>query len=162
MAELARLGTAQNRKVYRRHGVGEPLFGVSYGNLRNLAKRIRVDQDLARELWDSGNHDARVPARAGWEILALQAVHDRELPDSHFEERTPVIEEGIHRAKNRVRDAMNSALIGIGLRSARLRPWRPRRGSDRWRWTTGRRGARPPMPPPTSSAAPTATGRSER
>ncbi len=59
---LEALGTAQNRKVYPRHGVKGPLFGVSYANLRKLAKRLAPDSNLAGELWASGNHDARVLA----------------------------------------------------------------------------------------------------
>ena len=62
LAELEELGTAQNRKVYGRHGVREPMFGVSYANLRKLAKRLSADHQLAKELWSSGNHDARVLA----------------------------------------------------------------------------------------------------
>ena len=62
LAELEALGTAQNRKVYARHGVNGPMFGVSFANLRKLAKRLRHDHGLARDLWDSGNHDARVLA----------------------------------------------------------------------------------------------------
>ncbi len=62
LAELEQLGTAQNRKVYPRHGVKPPLFGVSYANLRKLAKRLSDDHRLAAELWASGNHDARVLA----------------------------------------------------------------------------------------------------
>lgn len=33
LAELGALGTAQNRKVYKRHGAGENLFGVSFADL---------------------------------------------------------------------------------------------------------------------------------
>ncbi len=62
LRELKRRGTAQNRKVYRRHGVGENMYGVSFADLRLLAKQIKVDQDLAVELWGTGNHDARVLA----------------------------------------------------------------------------------------------------
>ena len=40
LQELESLGTAQNRKVYARHGVGEPLYGVSYANLGRVEKRI--------------------------------------------------------------------------------------------------------------------------
>lgn len=60
--ELKRLGTAQNRKVYRQHGVGAGMYGVSYANLGKLRKKIRVDQSLAEQLWRTGNHDARVLA----------------------------------------------------------------------------------------------------
>ena len=36
--QLEEMGTAQNRKVYARHGVGQTMFGVSYANLNKLAK----------------------------------------------------------------------------------------------------------------------------
>ncbi|MDE0130908.1 MAG: DNA alkylation repair protein [bacterium] len=62
LARLEELGTPQNRKVYPRHGVDGPLFGVSYANLRKLAKRLAPDPRLAADLWSSGNHDARVLA----------------------------------------------------------------------------------------------------
>lgn len=62
MRALKAAGTAQNRKVYARHGVGRSMFGVSYGNLGKLKKAIRTDHDLALQLWETGNHDARVLA----------------------------------------------------------------------------------------------------
>ncbi len=62
LRKLAALGTAQNRKVYARHGVSGDSFGVSYANLAKLEKEIGVDHDLARALWKTGNHDARVLA----------------------------------------------------------------------------------------------------
>lgn len=62
MKELETAGTAQNRKVYARHGVSAPLFGVSFANLKALAKKIKRDQALAEGLWATGNHDARVLA----------------------------------------------------------------------------------------------------
>ena len=62
LRELKRRGTAQNRKVYRRHGVGENMYGVSFADLRLLAKQIKMDQALAVELWATGNHDAQVLA----------------------------------------------------------------------------------------------------
>ncbi len=62
MAALEGAGTTQNRKVYARHGAAEPMFGVSYAALGKIAKPIKTDQALARQLWGSGNHDARVLA----------------------------------------------------------------------------------------------------
>jgi 3-methyladenine DNA glycosylase AlkD len=59
---LEKAGTAQNRKVYTRHGVKEPVFGVSFANLKALAKKIRTDHALAEALWKTGNHDARILA----------------------------------------------------------------------------------------------------
>ena len=39
--ELADLGTAQNRKVYSKHGVQGDMFGVSFGNLGKLKKKLK-------------------------------------------------------------------------------------------------------------------------
>jgi 3-methyladenine DNA glycosylase AlkD len=176
MKELERAGTAQNRKVYARHGIGEPLFGASFAALRALAKTIKVDHELARELWATGNHDARVLAtmiadpdridgrtldrwardlgnyvvtdafsqlvsrsalvrekmatwsaaegewisRAGWRLLSYLALEHDDVSDEVLEERLDVIEREIHRQPNRTRDAMNGALIAIGLRNTKL------------------------------------------
>jgi 3-methyladenine DNA glycosylase AlkD len=60
--ELAQYGTAQNVAVYTRHGVTDPMFGVSYANLGALKRRIKINHPLALELWATGNHDARVLA----------------------------------------------------------------------------------------------------
>ena len=62
LAQLEAAGTAQNRKVYARHGASEPMFGVSYKDHGRIGKKLKGDQALAQELWSSGNHDARVLA----------------------------------------------------------------------------------------------------
>ncbi len=62
LAALEKAGTAQNRKVYARHGVGGPQYGVSYAELGKLKKMIGTDHDLALALWATGNHDARILA----------------------------------------------------------------------------------------------------
>ena len=59
MSELKDMGTSQNVKVYKRHGAGDNLFGVSFANLGKLKKAIKVDHELAGELWHTGNTDAR-------------------------------------------------------------------------------------------------------
>jgi 3-methyladenine DNA glycosylase AlkD len=59
---LKSLGTEQNRKIYRRHGAGEDVYGVSFAHLKDLKKKIKIDHDLALALWESGNHDARMLA----------------------------------------------------------------------------------------------------
>ncbi len=176
LQELESLGTAQNRKVYRRHGACENLYGVSFANLRKMGKRLKVNHALARQLWSTGNHEAQLLAsmiadpatveeslvdtwatqlvdrtvtgefsdfvsktpffqakmeawndsddewigRAGWNLLALLAMNDKELPDSYFENYLGIIERDIHTRKNMVRDAMNAALIAIGIRNSAL------------------------------------------
>ncbi len=59
MSMLEESGSAQTRRIYLRHGAGEPVFGVSYGELNRLAKKIKTDHALAVDLWATGNHDAR-------------------------------------------------------------------------------------------------------
>lgn len=59
LAELESLGTAQNRKIYQRHGSGPNVFGVSFAHLGKLQKKIKTDHALALDLWRSGNADAR-------------------------------------------------------------------------------------------------------
>lgn len=58
MAELKKKGTAQTRKIYTRHGMKEPMFGVKIGDLKPIAKKIKGNQELACELFESGNYDA--------------------------------------------------------------------------------------------------------
>jgi 3-methyladenine DNA glycosylase AlkD len=62
MKALEAAGSEQTRKTLTRHGVSGPQFGVSYAFLKTLAKKIKRDHELAAELWDTGNHDARILA----------------------------------------------------------------------------------------------------
>lgn len=59
MAALEKVGSAQARKTYTRHGATGPMFGVRFGDLKKLLNKIKVDQGLAEALWDTGNFDAR-------------------------------------------------------------------------------------------------------
>lgn len=59
MKLLEQAGSEQARKTYTRHGATGPMFGVAFGTLGALQKRIRVDHDLALQLWETGNVDAR-------------------------------------------------------------------------------------------------------
>jgi 3-methyladenine DNA glycosylase AlkD len=172
LRELEALGTEQTRKTYRRHGVSGAQYGVLYAPLGKIAKRLKTDHELARGLWASGNHDARILAtmiadpaamtgseldrwvadvdnyvladalaglasrtpvarkkmekwtrsthewvgRIGWAILARLAMSDSTLTDADFDSYLAEIERRIHGSRNRIRDAMNMAVIAIGLR----------------------------------------------
>jgi 3-methyladenine DNA glycosylase AlkD len=81
MQALEQAGTAQNRKIFARHGVGGPMFGVSYAFFKALAKKLKIDHALAEQLWAAGNHDARIlatmiadPQRASAALLEKWAV----------------------------------------------------------------------------------------
>ncbi len=178
MRELQSLGTAQNVKIYRRHGVGDNVFGVSFAHLNRLKRQIKVNHPLATELWQTGNSDAMSLAtmiadpqaftsttadawlkgvtcdmlgglfgqlvarsRVGLKKFQAWSKSKRELtqscaysllaamlrdnadqvPDDVCVEVLSIIENGIHRAPNRARYAMNSGLIAIGVYKTQLR-----------------------------------------
>ena len=57
--ELEALGDERVRKLNAKSGAGDNHFGVSLGEIRKLAKKIKTDHDLALALWDTGNVDAQ-------------------------------------------------------------------------------------------------------
>ena len=57
MKQLKACGTEQNRKTWGRHGIKGEMFGVSFANLYKLQKQIKVDHELAEQLWATDNHD---------------------------------------------------------------------------------------------------------
>ncbi len=59
LAELAALEDPKAREVNERHGDDH---GVNLGALRAIAKRLKTNQELARELWDTGDTAARLLA----------------------------------------------------------------------------------------------------
>ena len=59
-------------------------------------------------------------ARAGWMTRALHAIERDDIPEASFAKDLEVIEREIGRAENRVRDAMNMALIAIAIGRAAL------------------------------------------
>ncbi|MFI9025301.1 DNA alkylation repair protein [Streptomyces sp. NPDC053560] len=59
MAELAALEDPKVRAVNEKHG---DEHGVNLTTLRALAKRLKTQQDLARELWQTGDSAARLLA----------------------------------------------------------------------------------------------------
>lgn len=62
LAEMESLGTEQARKTYKRHGIGDNQFGMSYSNYGKLQKRIKTNHALAIDLWNSGIHDGQILA----------------------------------------------------------------------------------------------------
>jgi len=59
LSELKKKGTAQARKIYVLHGMTtENMFGVSMADLKPTAKKIKGQQALACELYETGNFDA--------------------------------------------------------------------------------------------------------
>ena len=59
LQQLEKLGTAQTRKTFARHGCPEPFFGVKVGDMKTLVKKVGTDSRLAKELYKTGNPDAQ-------------------------------------------------------------------------------------------------------
>lgn len=58
MAELESLGSEQTKKTLMRHGAPENMFGVKVGDLKKIVKQIKGQQQLALDLYATGNSDA--------------------------------------------------------------------------------------------------------
>ena len=56
----------------------------------------------------------------GYLVMTQLAMRDGELDDKFLTSQIKAIETAIHKRKNRTRNAMNSALIAIGMRSATM------------------------------------------
>ena len=59
LKQLQALGNAKVRAQNAKSGAGDNQFGVSLGDIRALAKKIRTDHPLALSLWETGNVDAQ-------------------------------------------------------------------------------------------------------
>lgn len=58
VAELKKLGTAQTKKTWMTHGAKEPCFGVKIEDMKKIQKRVKMDYQLALDLYDTGIADA--------------------------------------------------------------------------------------------------------
>lgn len=113
MAILEKLGTEQTRKTWARHGAKGPMFGVLFGELFKLMKRIDVDHELARELWATDNVDARNLAMKIADPLAMTPDElDRWAIENPMRMCSLYVAtlaaEGPH-ARNKVREWLNSS-----------------------------------------------------
>ena len=113
IADAARLGASdlQGMASELRNAVITDAFAA-------LASRSPHARDLSAE-WRRS--DDEWIARAGGLMLARLARETEALTDEMLEEDVTVIECSIHASRNRVRDAMNAALIAIGVRNERLK-----------------------------------------
>lgn len=59
--------------------------------------------------------------QAGWNVLTTLAMRDPKLTNAFLIQQIKYIEDRVHLSANRVRHAMNMALIAIGARNATLR-----------------------------------------
>lgn len=79
MAELAALEDPKARAVNEKHGDDH---GVNLGKLRAVAKRLKTQQELARELWATGDTAARLLSL----LICRPKAFERDVLDSMLRE----------------------------------------------------------------------------
>ncbi|WP_328876644.1 DNA alkylation repair protein [Streptomyces sp. NBC_00287] len=85
MAELAELEDPKARAVNERHGDDH---GVNLSKLRALAKRLKTQQDLAQELWETDDTAAKLLAL----LICRPKAYDRDELDTMVRRaRTPKV-----------------------------------------------------------------------
>lgn len=77
----------------------------------NHAQVIMEDYIRSEDEWES---------RVAWKLLAFFAIEHKTLPDAYFIPYVEFIKDRIHQQKNRTREAMNLALIAMGIRNDNL------------------------------------------
>lgn len=73
LAKLKSLGDKARHAHNVKAGAPENQFGVKLGDVRAVAKKLPRDQDLARELWATGNVEAQLVATLLLEPKSLSA-----------------------------------------------------------------------------------------
>src|SRR5262247_4083481 len=62
LKQLKALGDDKVRAHNTKYGAGDNQFGVKLGDIRGLAKKIKINHELALSLWETGNADAQLLA----------------------------------------------------------------------------------------------------
>ncbi|MBU5349416.1 DNA alkylation repair protein [Paenibacillus lautus] len=85
MAELEGLGKERLKKMYLSNGAREPLFGVATGAMKPMAKKIKINQQLAEQLYATGNYDAMYFAGIIADAKAMTAAdYNRWMDAAYF------------------------------------------------------------------------------
>lgn len=85
MQELEALGKERMKKLYLSNGAHEPLFGVATGEMKPLFRKIRLNQALAEQLYETGNYDAMYFAGIIAEPNAMtEADYERWMDKAYF------------------------------------------------------------------------------
>lgn len=58
ITELKKFANAQTKKTWMNHGAQEPCLGVKIEDMKKIQKRIKMDYQLALDLYDTGIADA--------------------------------------------------------------------------------------------------------
>ncbi len=114
MKTLEAAGSAQTRKTYARHGVTGPQFGVSYATIKPMVKKIKTDHALAAQLWDTGNHDAR--------ILALMIADPKAVTTKQIDQWAKAVDNYV------IADALAEFVVRTAFAWERFEKWDKKAG----------------------------------
>lgn len=118
LKQLKALGDERMRAQNKKQGAGDNQYGVKLGELRKVANKIKTDQKLALELWETGNVDAQ--------FLATLIIKPNDLSTSELEQMVRSID------FVRVADWVNSYVVRKHPEKESLREkW----SNDKNRWT---------------------------
>lgn len=59
LKQLKALGKPNYAAIYKKHGMTGEIYGVSFADQNKMARQIKRNHELARDLWKSGVADAR-------------------------------------------------------------------------------------------------------
>jgi 3-methyladenine DNA glycosylase AlkD len=82
LTQLKALGNVTVSTRNLKYGSGDDQFGVKMGDLRTIAKKIKSDHELGKDLWKTGNLEAR--------LLATLIVVPKKLSAVELEEMVSV------------------------------------------------------------------------
>lgn len=128
LAELKSLGNEQQKKTYLRHGAREPFYGVKIEDLKKIQKRVKMDYQLALDLYATGRPhgwalalewiDSKKEniAIAGWSTLAsiVSVKEDADLDLPKIKQLLERVRNTIHQHQDRIGYAMNNFVIAVG------------------------------------------------
>jgi 3-methyladenine DNA glycosylase AlkD len=121
LKELEAAGSEPTRKTYARHGVKSPMYGVNYSTFTKLKKQIKSDHALARLLWATGNHDAR--------ILATMIAVPSQMNEAELESWVAALDNYV------LTDAVAKVAAASAYAMKKMQQWT--RSTDEWTSSAG-------------------------
>ena len=83
--ELETLGKERTKKIYMSNGAKEPVFGVTIGSMKPYVKQIKINHELAEQLYATGNYDAMYFAGIIADSKAMsEADYNRWIEQAYF------------------------------------------------------------------------------
>lgn len=85
MQELEALGKERTKKIYMSNGAKEPVFGVTIGSMKPYVRQIKINHELAEQLYATGNYDAMYFAGIIADPKAMtEADYERWIEQAYF------------------------------------------------------------------------------